>query len=96
MYFFVLYKVVVQVLCLQEMRTIKVLVVLQKGVLLEYMAQNLVLGEMMGTWIPCNQGEGWTNESNDDRVVDGAEEDDNMTMDSNDKTLTDGMKGIMY
>ena len=43
-----------------------------------------------------NQGEGRTNESNDDRVVDGAEEDDNMSMDSNDKTLTDGMKGIMY
>ena len=42
-----------------------------------------------------NQG-GWTNESNDDRVVDGAEEDDNMSMDSNDKTLTDGMKGITY
>ena len=41
-----------------------------------------------------NQGEGWTNESND-RVVDGAEEDDNMSMDSNDKTLTDGMKGII-
>ena len=44
----------------------------------------------------CNQGEGQTNESNDDRVVDGAEEDDNMSIDSNDKTLTDGMKGIMY
>ena len=43
-----------------------------------------------------NQGKGRTNESNDDRVVDGAEEDDNMSMDSNDKTLTDGMKGIMY
>ena len=41
-----------------------------------------------------NQGEGWTNESNDDRVVDGA--DDNMSTDSNDKTLTDGLKGIMY
>ena len=42
-----------------------------------------------------NQGEGWTNESNDDRVVDGAEEDDNMSTDNNDKTLTDGMKGII-
>ena len=42
-----------------------------------------------------NQGEGRTNESNDERVVDGAEEDDNMSMDSNDKTLTDGMKGII-
>ena len=79
------------------MRTIKVLVVLQKGVLLEYMAQNLVLGGNDGDMDTCNQGEGQKNESNDDREVDGAEKDDNnMSMDSNDKTLTDGMKGIMY
>ena len=35
------------------------------------------------------------NESNDDRVVNGADEDDNMSMDSSDETFTDGMKGII-
>ena len=47
----------------------------------------------------CNQGKRRTNESNDDRVVEGvvegADEDDNMSTDSNDKTLTNGMKGII-
>ena len=42
-----------------------------------------------------NQGEGRTNESNNGRVVDGWDEDDNMSTGSNDKTLTDGMKGII-
>ena len=54
------------------------------------------IGGNDGDMDTCNQGEGWRNESSDDRVVDGAEGDDNMSMDSNDKTLTDGMKGIMY
>ena len=39
-----------------------------------------------------NQGEGRTNESNNGRVVNGADGDDNMSTDSNDETLTDGMK----
>ena len=42
-----------------------------------------------------NHREGRTNESNNGRVVDGADENDNMSMDSNDETLTDGMKGII-
>ena len=73
----------------------KVLVVLHKGVLLEYRAQNLVLGEMMGDMDTCNQGEGRTNESNDGRVGNGEDEDDNISTGSNDETLTDGMKGII-
>ena len=71
------------------------LVVLHKGVLLEYMAQNLALGGMMETWKPViREKEGQM------KVMmiewwDGADEDDNMSMDSNDETLTDGMKGII-
>ena len=42
-----------------------------------------------------NQGEGRTNESNNGRVGNGEDEDDNMSMGSNDETLTDGMKGII-
>ena len=77
------------------MRKIKVLVVLHKGVLLEYMAQNLVLGGNDGDMDTHNQEGGRMNESNNDREVDGADEDGKMSMDSNDKTLTDGMKGII-
>ena len=53
------------------------------------------IGGNDGDMDTCNQGEGRTNESNDGRVGDGEDEDDNMSMGSNDKTLTDGMKGII-
>ena len=42
-----------------------------------------------------NQGEGRTNESNNGRVGNGEDEDDNMSTGSNDETLTGGMKGII-
>ena len=42
-----------------------------------------------------NQEERRMNESNNERVVKGADEDDDMSMDSNDETLTDSMKGII-
>ena len=71
------------------------LVVPHKGVLLEYIAQNLLWGGNDGDMDTRNQGEGRMNESNNDRVVKGADEDDNMSTDSNDETLTDGMKGII-
>ena len=57
------------------------------------MAQNLVLGEMMETWIPVIREKDGQMKAMI-TVVDGAQEDDNMSMDSNDKTLTDGMRGI--
>ena len=53
------------------MRTIKVLVVLHKGVLLH--GSEPSIGRNDGDMDTHNQGEGRTNESNDDRVVKGAE-----------------------
>ena len=53
------------------------------------------IGGNDGDMDACNQGEGRTNESNNGRVGNGEDEDDNMSMGSNDETLTDGMKGII-